>query len=236
MIKRIREKLLEMQDLEYREFHKKLIPTIDENTVIGIRTPILRTYAKELLKEARNDSGAEAGLHEFLNDLPHKYYEENNLHAFLLEGIKDFDECVEYVDAFLPYVDNWATCDCMSPKVFKKNPDKLLTYINKWMADSYTYKIRFGIGMLMKYFLDDLFENKYLAMVANVKSDEYYVNMMIAWYFATAVAKQYEAAVIYIEEKRLPVWVHNKTIQKAVESYRVTPEQKAYLKKLKIPK
>lgn len=233
MIETIRSRLLEMQDLEYRDFHKKLIPNIDENTIIGIRTPKLRAYAKEVLKEVNSDQVAMAGLHNFLEDLPHRYYEENNLHAFLLEGIKDFEECVELVDKFLPYVDNWATCDSMAPKVFKKNTDKLLPYIYKWVADEYTYTIRFGIGMLMKYFLDNLFKTEYLELVAGVKSEEYYVNMMIAWYFATAFAKQYEASIIFIEDRRLPVWVHNKAIQKAVESYRITSEQKEYLKSLK---
>jgi len=236
MIGQIRKSLLEMQDLEYRNFHKKLIPNIDENTIIGVRIPRLRAYAKELLKASKKDESVLAGLNNFLEDLPHKYYEENNLHAFLLEGTKDFDECVQLINKFLPYVDNWATCDSMSPKVFKKNSEKLLPYINDWLANEHTYTIRFGIGMLMSHFLDDLFRPEYLEWVARVQSEEYYVNMMIAWYFATAFAKQYEASVVYIEEKKLPIWVHNKAIQKAVESYRVTSEQKEYLKSFKIKK
>lgn len=224
-MEKIRERLFEMQDLKYRDFQCRLMPTVEKEKVIGIRTPMLRAYAKELFKEP------EAA--EFLKSLPHKYYEENNLHGFLIEKIKDYEECVAAVDAFLPYVDNWATCDMMRPKVFKKHLPQLLEKIQEWIASDQTYTIRFGIEMLMTFYLDDAFDEEYLQMVAAVRSQEYYVNMMIAWYFATALAKQYKAALPYLEQRHLDVWTHNKTIQKAVESYRITDEQKAYLKTLK---
>ena len=169
----------------------------------------------------------------FLDELPHKFFEENQLHAFIISEIKDYDECILYLNKFLPYVDNWATCDQMSPKVFKKNHSKLLDQIKVWIKSSKTYTIRFGIGMLMQYYLDDDFKLEYLEMVSNIKSDEYYVNMMIAWYFATALAKQYDSTIKIIEGKKLDVWTHNKTIQKAIESYRITFEQKDYLRSLK---
>lgn len=234
MINQIRSRLFEMQDLQYREFHKKLIPDIDENAIIGVRTPVLRAYAKELIKEAKSNREIAVGLHKFMESLPHCYYEENNLHAFLLETVKDFDESIELVNKFLPCVDNWATCDSMSPKAFKKNTDKLLTYINIWISDEYEYTVRFGIGMLMKYYLDDFYKKEYLDIVSGIHSDKYYINMMIAWFFATALAKQYDDAVSYLEDKKLSVWVHNKAVQKAIESYRVSMEHKQYLKTLKI--
>ena len=218
--------LFEMQDLKYRAFNSSLIPTVDKEKVIGVRTPELRKFAKEFAKTGESK--------EFLKQLPHEYYEENNLHAFLLDGIKDFDEAVRAVDVFLSYVDNWGTCDTMSPKVFKKHLPELLEYINEWIVSDETYRVRFAIGMLMKHYLDDAFDEKYLDMVANVKLDEYYINMMIAWYFATALAKQYEPAVKVLQEKRLEAWTHNKTIQKAVESYRISAEQKEYLRSLKV--
>ncbi len=218
--------LFEMQDLKYKEFHSGLMPTIATDRIIGVRTPELRRYAKEFSKT--EDSM------KFIRILPHTYYEENNLHGFIIESIKDYDRLIEELDSFLPYVDNWATCDMMRPKVFKKHLPKLLVKIKEWMASSHTYTIRFGIEMLMTFYLDEAFKPEYLEMVANVRSKEYYVNMMIAWYFATALAKQYEEAVPYIEKHRLDTWTHNKAIQKAVESYRVSDEQKAYLKTLKI--
>lgn len=221
----IRHHLWALQDQEYKLFHQKLMPTVNPDTIIGIRVPQLRAYAKTLKKDP---------LHfVFLQALPHRYYEENNLHAFLLEQIKDFEQCVRAVDEFLPYIDNWATCDMLRPKCFQNHTDELLPAIEKWLSSGHTYTVRFGIGMLMSYYLDQYFEMGQLDRVASIQSEEYYVNMMIAWYFATAFAKQYEAALPYLLENRLPVWVHNKTIQKAVESYRITPEQKAYLKTLK---
>ena len=225
-IKEIRQGLFALKDEKYREFHKKLIPTVDENTVIGIRTPALRKYAKEV-------SGT-PGAEVFMQTLPHEYYEENNLHGFLSEGMKDYDECIVCLDAFLPYVDNWATCDLISPKVFKKHKDELLVKIKEWMASDRVYTIRFGMEMLMTHFLDEDFKPEYLGMAADVHSEEYYVNMMIAWFFATALAKQYEASLPYIENHCMDRWTHNKTIQKAIESYRITDEQKRYLKSLKI--
>ena len=222
----IREELFRQQDKKYRDFQKKLIPTVAEDTVIGVRTPALRAYAKDL--------GRRAEVQEFLEDLPHAYFDENQLHAFLLSGMKDYEACVAGVDAFLPYVDNWATCDQMSPKVFKKHRKELLAKIREWLKSGETYTVRFAIGMLMEHFLDEDFDPVYPEMVSKVRSEEYYINMMTAWYFATALAKQYDAVLSYIREKKLDVWTHNKTISKAVESYRITPEQKAYLKTLKI--
>lgn len=224
--KDIRDKLFELADRKYKEFHEKLIPNVNPDFVIGVRTPVLRKLAKEI--------NADADIHLFLEELPHAYYEENNLHAFIIEYIKDFDECILAVEEFLPYVDNWATCDMMSPKVFKKHLPELFVKINEWIASDKVYTVRFGIGMLMKYFLDERFLPEYNEIPASVDSDEYYVKMMIAWYYATALAKQYDATIPYIENKRLSIWIHNKAISKAVESRRITEEQKAYLKSLKI--
>lgn len=221
----IREELFALQDLKYKEFHKRLIPTIDEDTIIGVRIPALRALVKEF---SRTEEAA-----EFMKELPHPYYEENNVHAFLIEKIKDYDTCIRELDKFLPYVDNWATCDSMAPKVLKKHLPELMDKIKEWLASDQIYTVRYGIGLLMKFYLDEAFEEKYLQMVADVQSEEYYINMMIAWYFATALAKHYEKALSYLEEQKLDVWTHNKTIQKAVESHRITPEQKAYLKTLK---
>ena len=221
----IKEELFLQQDTVYRDFQAKLIPTIDKETVIGVRTPALRKMAKQLAK--REDIGA------FLEALPHTYFEENQLHAFIIAERKDFAQCMEELCAFLPYVDNWATCDQMSPKVFKKYRRELLPHIREWLVSDQTYTVRFGVGMLMAHFLDEDCDMAYPEMVSKIRSEEYYVNMMIAWYFATALAKQYEAVLPYIEEKRLETWTHNKAIQKAVESYRITPEQKGYLRGLK---
>ena len=226
MREKIREKLFELQDEKYRDFQAKLIPGYAAETMIGVRTPELKKLAKELFKDAHIES--------FLSDLPHKYFDENQLHAFIISEYKDFEKCIEKVNQFLPYVDNWATCDQLSPKVFRKYPAELLDQIKKWMASDETYTKRFGIGMLMQYFLDEKFKPEYPEMVAKERSEEYYVNMMIAWYFATALAKQYDAVLPFIEEHRLDKWTNNKAIQKAVESYRITDEQKAYLKTLKI--
>ncbi len=225
-VQNIKDKLFEMQDLEYKAFHSRLMPTISPETIIGVRTPALRKFAKEI---AKYDV-----VEDFIVDLPHKFYEENNLHGFLIEGIKDFDKCLAEVDRFLPYVDNWATCDMMRPKVFKKNPEGLLPKIEVWVASKETYTVRYGIGMLMTYFLEEHFELKYADAVAAVESEEYYVRMMVAWYFATALAKQWDAVIPYIENGVLEKWTHNKAIQKAIESYRITPEQKNYLRTLKI--
>lgn len=222
----IREELFKLQDIKYRDFQSKLIPGIDTDSVIGVRTPELRKYAKKLAKQT--------DIEVFLDILPHKYFDENQLHAFIISEIKDYDSCIVEVNKFLPYVDNWATCDQMSPKVFKKHKEDLLKEISGWVDSSETYTIRFGIGMLMQHFLDEDFNPKYHEMVASVKSDEYYINMMIAWYFATALAKQWDATVPYIVEHRLEKWTNNKAIQKSVESYRISPEQKEYLKSFKI--
>ena len=225
IVKEIQGRLFELQDLKYRDFHSKLMPTVDPECVIGVRTPALRKLAKEYAK--RPDAAG------FLQILPHTYYEENNLHGFLLESIRDFEECLHAVDTFLPYVDNWATCDMMSPKVFKKHLPELLPQIKVWMHSNRTYTVRYGIGMLMQHYLDGAFDEVYPKMVADIRSEEYYINMMIAWYFATALAKQYDAVIPYLEQNRLDTWVHNKTIQKAVESYRITAEQKTYLRTLR---
>ena len=228
----IRNKLFTLQDKKYRDFQSKLIPTVDIDNVIGVRTPELRKYAKELSK--RED------IKDFLNVLPHKYFDENQLHAFIVSEIKDFDLCIKEVCCFLPFVDNWATCDqmspkiLMSPKIFKKHHSELLKYIKEWLSSDKTYVVRFAIGMLMEHFLNEDFDITYPERITKIKSNEYYVNMMIAWYFATALAKQYNLVLPFIENKRLESWTHNKTIQKAVESNRITDEQKAYLKKLKV--
>lgn len=221
----IRQRLFEMQDITYKEFHSKLIPTVEADAVIGVRTPALRKFAKEFAKDPEVEA--------FLRDLPHQYYEENNLHAFVLETIKDYERCVWEVEKFLPYVDNWATCDMMSPKVFKKNLPKLLEKCKEWINSDETYVVRYGVEMLMTHFLDEEFKEEYLEWVAGICSEEYYIKMMVAWYFATALAKQYETTVKFLEKHRLEMWTHNKAIQKAVESYRITGEQKAYLKTLK---
>ena len=224
----IRETLFQLQDVKYRDFQSRLIPTVRADTVIGVRTPDLRKAAKKLVK--RED------IQAFLEALPHRYFEENQLHAFIISEMKDYDRCLEEVEAFLPYVDNWATCDQMSPKIFAKRKADLLERIKIWIHSGKTYTVRFGIGMLMRHFLDDRFDPAYPEMAAGIRSEEYYVNMMIAWYFATALAKQYDLVLPYLEEKRLDAWTHNKAIQKSVESYRISPEHKKYLKTLKIKK
>ncbi len=215
----IQKALLLMGEEKYREFVSKLIPTVKKDTIIGIRTPVLRRYAKTL-----------ENCQAFLNELPHKYYEENNLHAFLIEREPNFDKCIEGLDAFLPYVDNWSTCDCMKPKILKRYPDKLLIHIQRWIKSNDIYAVRYAINLLMSFYLDENFDEQYLCLVANIKSDEYYINMMRAWYFATALAKQYKYALPYIENNMLDEWTHNKTIQKARESYRITNDKKKYLK------
>ena len=222
----IKERLFEMQDLAYRNFHSKLIPTVDKDRKIGVRTPELRKLAKELKGTAEAE--------EFLSVLPHYYYEENNLHGFLLEYIKDYDACIAELNKFLPYVDNWATCDMMAPKCFKKYLPQLSEQCKLWIADSATYTVRFAVNMLMKYYLDDNFSPEYPELVASIDVEDYYIEMVVAWYFATALAKQYDIILPYLENRCLEAWTHNKTIQKALESYRISTEQKQYLRTLKI--
>lgn len=226
VIKNVQRELFAMQDLKYRDFHAKLMPTVDKGTVIGVRTPELRKFAKEY--------GKTEMAKIFLQVLPHQYYEENNLHGLLIEQIKDYDQCIEELERFLPYIDNWATCDFLAVRTVKKHLDLFIKEIYRWMESEHTYTIRFGMNMLMHYYLEDEFKLEYPEKVAAVRSEEYYVNMMRAWYFATALAKQYEKILPFLEEQRMDVWTHNKTIQKATESYRITPEQKEYLRTLRI--
>ena len=226
ILEEIREELFGLQDTQYRDFQSKLIPTVSIDYFIGVRTPDLRKLAKTVAKRA--------DVEEFLQQLPHEYFDENQLHAFILSEMKDYEKCLKWLQEFLPFVNNWATCDQMSPKVFKKYKSELLPLIDEWIASGETYSIRFGIKMLMEHFLDEDFDIAYPEKVAAVRSEEYYVNMMIAWYFATALAKNYESTLPFIENKKLDVWCHNKAIQKSVESYRITPEQKEYLRGLKI--
>lgn len=234
---RIQEALFRAQDLKFKAFHSRLIPTIPADIVIGVRTPELRRIAKEFAGHPRVD--------DFLCALPHRYYDENQVHAFILSAIKDFDACVLRVEQFLPHVNNWATCDQLRPGAFsrKKNRPALLKLIRLWLKGRLssgvavkddTYVVRFGIEMLMQFFLDEDFKPEYLKWVAAVHREDYYVKMMVAWYFATALAKQYDATTPYIQEHKLEPWTHNKAIQKAIESYRITPEQKAYLRTLKV--
>ena len=225
IVREIEEELFRLRDEGYREFQGKLIPNMAPERMIGVRTPALRAYAKALGKRPEID--------EFLQTLPHAYFDETQLHAFLLSEMKDFDRCLREVDRFLPYVDNWATSDQLSPKVFKKHRQELLPAIRRWIGSGDTYPVRFGVGMLMDHFLDEDFDPAHLQTVADLRSEEYYVNMMRAWFFATALAKRYEAAVPYLEQGDMDPWTHNKAIQKAVESYRITAEQKAYLKSLR---
>ena len=221
----IKTELFRLRDASYRDFQCRLLPTLDPETVIGVRTPALRALAKELRR--REDVG------DFLAALPHAYFDENQLHAFLLSEEKDFERCLAGVEAFLPFVDNWATCDQMSPAVFKRRRPALLPPIRRWLASGAAYTQRFAVGMLMEHFLDGDFDPAYPEWVAALRSEEYYVNMMRAWYFATALAKQYESALPFLEEERLDRWTHNRTIQKAVESDRISPERKAYLRTLR---
>lgn len=215
--------LLSMAEGEYREFSASLMPTVDKDRVLGVRIPELRKYAKRL-----------AEYEDFLEKLPHRYFEEDNLHAFLIEREGNFDRCIALLDKFLPYVDNWATCDSMKPKVLRDNPDKLIVHIRRWMLSGDTYTVRYGINLLMSFYLEDDFDTEYLELVAGISSEEYYVNMMRAWYFATALAKQYEPSVSYITEGKLDVWTHNKTIQKAIESNRIDKSVKEFLKQFRI--
>ena len=222
----LQERLFAVQDKQYAAFQAKLTPGVPVESFIGIRVPVLRKFAKEFTKETE--------CKEFLQQLPHEYYDENMLHGLLISEVKDYEECIRLTDRFLPFVDNWAVCDIMSPKVFAKHKKELLAKIKTWSKSSHVYTCRFGIETLMSHYLDKDFRAEYLEIPASVRSEEYYVKMMVAWFFATALAKQWDQAIPYIEQKRLAPWTHNKTIQKAIESYRITPEQKEYLRTLKI--
>lgn len=226
---KIQKRLFELEDAEYKKFQARLNPTVDEKTIIGVRVPKLRALAKEIFQNQN-----EFNVQDFFCSLPHKYFEENFIHSFLIEHIKDFDECIGLFEKFLPYIDNWAVCDTCHPKVFKKHTAEILTRASEWIKSTRTYTLRYGIDSYMTYFLDDEFTPAYLDIIAAIRSDEYYVNMMQAWYFATALAKQWDDAIKIIERKKLSPWVHNKSIQKAKESFRVSQEHKDYLIGLKV--
>ncbi len=226
VIQKVQQDLFTMQDLKYREFHAKLMPTVDKDSVIGVRVPMLRAYAKKF--------GKTEEAKQFLEILPHQYYEENNLHGLLIDQMKDYELCIEELIRFLPYINNWATCDILSVKAVKGHLDSYIKNIYQWLESDYTYTIRFGINMLMRYYLEEEFKIEYPEKVAAIRSEEYYVNMVRAWYFATALAKKYDQVLPFLEEQKMDVWTHNKTIQKAIESYRITLEQKEYLRTLKI--
>ena len=221
----IQNTLFALRDPAYQAFQSKLIPTMDPALVIGVRMPALRKLAKEL--------AGTPDAEDFLKELPHRYYEENNLHGLLISALPDYAAAAAALEDFLPHVDNWATCDLLSPRAFRRHPPELPEQIRRWIRDEQPYTVRFGLGMLMQFYLDGEFRPAYLDLAAGVRREEYYVRMMAAWYFATALAKQYDAAIPYLEERRLDRWTHNKTIQKAVESFRITPEQKAYLQQLR---
>lgn len=221
--------LFALQDIDYKDFNKKLIPTVDEKTMIGIRTPALKTLAKTLFK-TKPDM-----VTQFLSELPHQYFEENNLHAFLIENFKDFDAALAQTERFLPFIDNWATCDSFAPPLFKKHPEEIYQKILQWIRSPHTYTVRYAIGLLLSNYLDAHFTPAALELVAGVQSEEYYINMMIAWYFSFALIKQYDVAIPYITEQRLSPFTHNKTIQKAIESRRISTDTKDYLRTLKIP-
>jgi len=214
--------LFNIRDEKFAKFNASLIPTTDAKNVIGVRTPDLRKYAKTI-----------SSPDKFLSDLPHKYFEENQIHSFILSEIKNFEKCIKLVDTFLPYVDNWATCDQLIPKIFARNTDRLLPYIRRWIKSKHIYTVRFAIGLLMRFYLGEKFDSSYADMVIKIKSDEYYINMMRAWYFATALSKNWDDIICIIENKKLDTWTHNKTIQKSIESYRISDKQKNHLKTLK---
>ena len=228
IITNVQTRLFELQDLKYRDFHAKLMPTVNKEKIIGVRTPALRIFAKNY--------GKTEEAKEYLQILPHQYYEENNLHGLLIEQIKDYDICLKEIDRFLPYIDNWATCDLLALHMMKKHRDIFIREVYRWMESDQPYTIRFGISMLMRHYLDEGFKPEYPEKVATIRSEEYYVNMMRAWYFATALAKQYEKILPFLEEQRMDIWTHNKTIQKSIESYRITQEQKDHLRTLRIKK
>lgn len=221
----IKAELLKQQDIKYRDFQGSLIPNVERERIIGVRTRILRAIAAVLYKENAADS--------FISALPHYYFEENQIHAFIISFERDFEKCIALVEEFLPYIDNWATCDQLIPISFKQHKKELLPYIEKWIKSDHTYTVRFGIVCLMKYFLDECFDEKYPKLVSEIKSDEYYVKMAVAWYFATALAKQYDAVLPFIAEGRLDKQTHNKTIQKAQESFMISNDKKAVLKGFK---
>ena len=227
-IDKIQKNLINLSDKKYKEFHSKLIPTVDPDTVLGVRVPMIRNYAKKLY---------EAGEYtEFIHTLPHKYFDEYQLHSLLICKMKDFDLCVSEVERLLPYIDNWAVCDSLRPSCFKDNTDRLIFKIYDWINSDKPYTVRFAIEMLMCHFLGEKFDESYLKIVSEIKSDNYYVNMMIAWYFATALAYHYDDTIVYLEGTILSEWVHNKTIQKAFESNRISVSDKKYLCSLKIKK
>ncbi len=224
----IQKKLNMVKESSYRDFTAKLIPEISKDEILGVRVPLLKIMAKEIFLQGDYE--------RFLKELPHKYHEENLLHGFIIGNIKEYEKALRLTEEFLPYVNNWAVCDSLRPASFRKNKSSMLKCIKKWVKSGHIHTIRFGVEMLMYYFLDEDFDSSYLEIPATIKSEEYYVNMMIAWFYATALAKRYDETLPYLENKRLSPWVHNKTIQKAVESYRITPEKKEYLKLLKIRK
>lgn len=224
-MKEIKQKLISLSDTKYKEFHSKLMPTIDSSTVLGVRVPLIRKYAKEI--------NATPLAQNFLKELPHQYYEENNLHAFLLEKITNYPILIKELNEFLPFVDNWATCDMMSPKCFKAHKSELLMQIKIWLDSNHTYTVRYAIKCLMQHFLEDNFKEEHLKLVSKIKSEEYYVNMMIAWFFQEAITKQYDSAIIYLENKVLSPFVHNKTISKCCDSFRISNDKKQYLKSLR---
>lgn len=220
--------LQSLRDEKYGIFQGALLPTVHQASIIGVRTPAIKAYAKELSRTY--------DCSDFLNNLPHQYFEENQLHAFLISEEKKFDKCIKEVADFLPFIDNWATCDQLSPHCFPKHTEELLPYIEQWIADSHEYTVRFAIALIMRHFLNDQFSTQYHEMVASIQRKEYYIQMMQAWYFATALAKQYQATIPFLENRRLDTWTHNKAIQKAIESYRISDEHKTYLRTLKIKK
>lgn len=222
----LQQNLFGMRDAAYAAFIAKLTPGFPPSHFIGVRVPLLRTIARSFAKE-------EAASQRFLSHLPHSYYEEDMLHGMLISLVKDYDRCLDLIDRFLPYVDNWAVCDTLSPKVFAKHKAQLLENILRWSSSSHTYTCRFGLRMLMTHFLDDSFSADFLEIPAAIHSEEYYVKMMVAWFFATALAKQWEATLPYLENRQLDPWTHRKTIQKAIESYRIPPERKDYLRTLR---
>lgn len=222
---KIQKELYKYSDVKNADFQSKLTPNIDRKTCLGVRVPDVRKIAKQLIDNDEYD--------KFLNDLPHKYFDENMLHSAILSYLKDYDECVKYVNSFLPYIDNWAVCDTLSPKCFKKNKDIVIKNIKKWAKSKKVYTCRFGIEMLMSLYLDEDFKKEYLEIPASIHSKEYYVNMVLAWFYATALAKKWGDTIVYLEKNKLDTWVHNKTIQKAIESYRITDKQKNYLRTLR---
>lgn len=232
MSEKIRKELLAFQDEGYQEFNAKLIPNISKTKVIGIRIPLLREYAKKMAKDAPEE------VRDYLQSLPHQYLEEDHLHAFLIEEIKDIKLCIEEIENFLPFIDNWQTCDVFSPKILKKYPKEVYEKIQEWLNLNHLYIKRYAIGLLLSNYLDEHFQEEMLEKVAKIQTEEYYLQMMIAWYFATALAKQYEASIPYLEEQKLDTWIHNKTIQKSIESRRISGETKEYLRTLKrkVPK